>query len=56
MCAGVSAGRLFRQLVDLFQFYQYFPIDDQSGDPITDSDQVLLPCHELWTAGACCVC
>jgi hypothetical protein len=26
--------------VDLFQFYQYFPIDDHSGDPITDAAQV----------------
>ncbi|KAG1668022.1 hypothetical protein FOA52_006555 [Chlamydomonas sp. UWO 241] len=27
---------LFRQLVDLFQFYMAFPIDDHSGDPLTD--------------------
>ena len=47
---GVAAGRLFRQLVDLFQFYQFFPIDDHTGDPITDADQVLLPCQELWLA------
>ena len=31
--AARGAGRLFGQLVDLFQFYQYFPIDDHTGDP-----------------------
>lgn len=31
------AGQLYRQLVDLFQFYQYFPIDDQSGEPLSDA-------------------
>ena len=36
--------------MDLFQFYQFFPIDDHTGDPITDAAQVLLPCHELWLA------
>ncbi|BDA47113.1 probable NFX1-type zinc finger-containing protein 1 at C-terminar half [Coccomyxa sp. Obi] len=30
-------GQLFRQLTDLFQFYQYFPIDDQGGDPLSDA-------------------
>ncbi|CAL8471736.1 g11278 [Coccomyxa elongata] len=30
-------GQLYRQLVDLFQFYQYFPIDDQSGEPLSDA-------------------
>ena len=53
MCwRGAAAGRLFRQLVDLFQFYQFFPIDDHTGDPITDADQVLVPSQELWVAFA----
>lgn len=30
------AARLFVQLVDLFQFYMMFPIDDHTGDPVSD--------------------
>ena len=26
------------QLVDLFQFYMMFPIDDHTGDPVSDED------------------
>ena len=32
------AARLFVQLVDLFQFYMMFPIDDHTGDPVSDED------------------
>ncbi|KAK9820367.1 hypothetical protein WJX72_009525 [[Myrmecia] bisecta] len=31
-------GRLFSQLVDLFQFYMTFPIDDHTGAPLSDED------------------
>ncbi|KAL3158109.1 hypothetical protein ABBQ32_011710 [Trebouxia sp. C0010 RCD-2024] len=31
-------ARLFVQLVDLFQFYMMFPIDDHTGDPVSDED------------------
>ncbi|KAA6418260.1 MAG: embryo defective protein [Trebouxia sp. A1-2] len=33
-----SQARLFVQLVDLFQFYMMFPIDDHTGDPVSDED------------------
>ncbi len=26
------------QLVDLFQFYMMFPIDDHTGDPVSDEE------------------
>ena len=32
------AARLFVQLVDLFQFYMMFPIDDHTGDPVSDEE------------------
>ena len=32
------AARLFVQLVDLFRFYMAFPIDDHTGDPVTDEE------------------
>lgn len=38
MLPGVFAARLFIQLVDLFQFYMMFPIDDHTGDPVGDED------------------
>lgn len=31
-------ARLFVQLVDLFQFYMMFPIDDHTGDPVSDEE------------------
>ena len=31
------AGRLFRQLVDLLHFYLAFPIDDHTGEPLSDA-------------------
>lgn len=31
-----TVARLFVQLVDLFQFYMMFPIDDHTGDPVSD--------------------
>lgn len=34
----VAAARLFVQLVDLFRFYMAFPIDDHTGDPVTDEE------------------
>ena len=38
-CTAVCcAARLFVQLVDLFQFYMMFPIDDHTGDPVSDED------------------
>ena len=38
-CTAVyCAARLFVQLVDLFQFYMMFPIDDRTGDPVSDED------------------
>ncbi len=36
--AMCCAARLFVQLVDLFQFYMMFPIDDHTGDPVSDED------------------
>ena len=29
-------GQLFRQLVDLFSFYMAFPIDDHTGDELSE--------------------
>ena len=37
-----AAGELYRQLVDLFHFYQYFPIDDHTGQPVSDAEMVAL--------------
>ena len=34
------AGRLFRQLVDLFQFYMAFPIDNFSSSQLSDNDVI----------------
>ena len=28
--------------MDLFHFYQYFPIDDHTGQPVTDAEMVAL--------------
>eukprot|EP00798_Chlamydomonas_sp_ICE-L_P018650 gene18650-25166_t len=33
-----EGANLFRQLIDLFQFYMAFPIDDHTGEPQTDDD------------------
>ena len=41
------AGELYRQLVDLFHFYQYFPIDDHTGQPVTDAEMVALQYNRL---------
>ena len=35
-----TAGHLFRQLVDLFQFYISFPISDYDSEPIGDEDMM----------------
>ncbi|CAK0785152.1 hypothetical protein CVIRNUC_008358 [Coccomyxa viridis] len=40
-------GELYRQLVDLFHFYQYFPIDDHTGQPVTDAEIVALQYSRL---------
>ena len=55
LCLGSlsAAGRLFRQLVDLFQFYQYFPMDDHTGDPISDEAQVQLVVARTGFAHSC---
>ncbi len=34
------AGQLFRQLVDLFQFYMLFPISNYDSEPINDEDMM----------------
>lgn len=34
------AGQLFRQLVDLFQFYMLFPISNYDLEPISDEDMM----------------
>jgi hypothetical protein len=31
---GSPAGELFGQLLDQFEFYMQFPIDDHSGEPL----------------------
>ena len=31
-------AQLFRQLVDLFQFYMAFPINDHTGEMMTEED------------------
>lgn len=36
----VCAGQLFRQLVDLFQFYMLFPISNYDSEPISDEDMM----------------
>ncbi|KAG2495214.1 hypothetical protein HYH03_006820 [Edaphochlamys debaryana] len=36
--AGPASATLFRQLVDLFAFYMAFPINDHTGEPLTDDD------------------
>lgn len=33
-------GNLFRQLVDLFQFYMSFPINDHTGEPLAEDTVV----------------
>ena len=33
--------------MDLFQFYQYFPIDDQSGEPLSDAAVVAAQYERL---------
>jgi intron-binding protein aquarius len=38
---------LYRQLVDLFHFYQYFPIDDHTGQPVSDTEMVALQYSRL---------
>ncbi|GFR52139.1 hypothetical protein Agub_g14654, partial [Astrephomene gubernaculifera] len=35
---GPPSNTLFRQLVDLFAYYMGFPIDDHTGEPLTDDD------------------
>ena len=42
-----AAGELYRQLVDLFHFYQYFPIDDHTGQPVSDAEMVALQYSRL---------
>lgn len=37
---SLFTGRLFRQLVDLFQFYVTFPINDYDSEPISDQEMV----------------
>ncbi len=36
--ASAGAGHLFRQLVDLLHFYLAFPIDDHTGEPLSDAE------------------
>ena len=36
----ILAGQLFRQLVDLFQFYMLFPISNYDSEPISDEDMM----------------
>ena len=42
VASHVTAGRLFQQLVDLFQFYMTFPINDHTGEPRSDEDVTSL--------------
>ena len=42
-CNGLKrhvTGQLFRQLVDLFQFYMAFPISNYDSEPISDEDMM----------------
>ena len=36
----LHTGHLFRQLVDLFQFYITFPINDYDSEPIGDEEMM----------------
>lgn len=38
--AALPPGQLFRQLVDLFQFYMLFPISNYDSEPISDEDMM----------------
>ena len=48
-----SAARLFVQLVDLFQFYMMFPIDDHTGDPVSDEDVTAAHYEKVQQVGIC---
>ena len=57
-----SVARLFVQLVDLFQFYIMFPIDDHTGDPVSDEDVTAAHYEKVQQVGICtcmsirCIC
>ncbi|CAM8910515.1 unnamed protein product [Rhodiola kirilowii] len=42
-------GKLFSQLVDLLQFYEYFEIDDHKGTQLTD-DEVMQAHYDMFRA------
>ena len=48
-----SVARLYVQLVDLFQFYMMFPIDDHTGDPVSDEDVTAAHYEKVQQVGIC---
>jgi hypothetical protein len=54
--AAEQQGSLFRQLLDLVAFYLEFPIDDHTGEALSEDD-VTSRHYEKVRAGVCgCVC
>ena len=49
------AARLFVQLVDLFRFYMLFPIDDHTGDPVTDEEVTAAHYEKVQQVDSCCL-
>ena len=47
------AARLFVQLVDLFSFYMMFPIDDHTGDPVTDEEVTAAHYEKVQQVDSC---
>ncbi|EFJ49751.1 hypothetical protein VOLCADRAFT_104194 [Volvox carteri f. nagariensis] len=54
--AGPPSNTLFRQLVDLFAYYMAFPINDHTGDPLTDDDVTTAHYEKARTRGRMEVC
>lgn len=40
MLGSLVAGHLFRQLVDLYQFYMAFPISNFDSEPVSDEETI----------------
>lgn len=41
-------AQLYRQLVDLLTFYSAFPINDHTGDPLTDDEVTAAHYEKVW--------
>ncbi len=50
------SGRLFVQLVDLLQFYDYFPINDHTGEALGEEDVTAEHYDKLQQVCVCVVC